>query len=107
VAEMTACHEPAKSVVKASVVQMKNGEMRRTQLQVTPLKTAGTFAVIGTVPAGSVIELSVTNPEYKNYEPRVLVRSGAHGVELANVKRFFGTPPTDADVKAMFEAAVD
>ena len=107
VAEVTACHEPAKSVVRASVVQMSNGVMRRTDLQVVPLKTAGMFAVIGKVPSNSVVDLVVTNPEYKNYEPRVLLRGGQHGIEWASVRRFYSAPPADSDWKALLGVAVD
>lgn len=107
VAEMTACHEPEKSTVTASIVQMSAGEMRRTQLRVVQLKTPGIFAVIGSIPAGSVIDLAVTNPNYKNYQPRVLLHSGAHGIEWASLRRFYSTPPADSDVRAILEAGVD
>jgi hypothetical protein len=103
VAKVTACHEPAKSTVMASSVQLTNGELRRTELKVVPLKEPGTFAVVGAVPQGSVIDLAVTNPEYKNYRPRVLIRSDAQGVQWASAKRFFSTPPTDADLKSLLE----
>jgi hypothetical protein len=107
VAEMTACMEPAKSVVTANVVQMKNGEVLRTPLRVVQLKAAGTFAVIGRAPAGSVIDLAVTNPNYKNYQPRVLLRGGTKGVDWASVRRFYSTPPSDSDLRSILEAAVD
>jgi hypothetical protein len=71
---------------------------------VVPLKTPGVFAVLGNAPEGSVIDLGITNPEYKNYEPRVLIREGATGVELASAKHFFSKPPSDADVWEMSEA---
>jgi hypothetical protein len=107
VADSTACHEPAKSIVTASVIRMENGQMQRTQLQVAPLKDAGTFAVIGSVPAGSVIEVTVSNPEYKNYQPRVLLRNAASGVQWSSLRRFYSTPPSDSDFNAMLGAAVD
>jgi len=104
VARVTACHDPAKSTVTASFVQIGKGELQRTQLKVLPLKEAGTFAVVGAVPRGSVIDLAVTNPEYRNYQPRVLIRGNGRGVEWAGVRRFFGTPPTDTDIKSVLGA---
>ena len=79
----------------------QGGEMRRVALQVVPLKTAGAFAIIGDVPPASVIDLAVINPEYKNYQPHVLIRRDEHGVQWTTAKRFFSTPPTDADVRAL------
>jgi hypothetical protein len=101
VARVTACHDPAKSTVTASFVRSYGGELKRKQLEVTALQTPGTFAIVGAVPPGSVIDLAVTNPEYQNYQPRVLIRSNAHGVEWSSIRRFFGTPPTDSDVKSI------
>jgi len=102
VARVTACKEPAKSKVTASLVRSDGGELRRTQLKVVALPTAGSFAIVGAAPAGSVIDLAVTNPEYeKNYQPRVLIRTDSHGVQWASVKRFFGTPPSDSDMKTI------
>ena len=104
VARATACHEPAKSIVTAHLVQSNNGEIQRTPLQVVPLKTDGTFAVLGTVPRDAVIDLAVTNPEFRNYQPRVLLRSDSHGVQWAGVRRFFSKPPTESDIKSLLEA---
>ena len=101
VAKVTACHEPAKSVVTASFVRSDGSELRRTALRVAALKTPGEFAIIGAVPPGSVIDLAVNNPEYKNYQPRVLIGSDSHGVQWSSVRRFFGTPPNDSDVKSV------
>lgn len=105
VARVTACHEPAKSTVTASVLQLKDGKIERTPLEVRPLATGGTFAVVGSIPTGNTaaIELAVTNPEYKNYEPRVLIRRDAAGIQWASLKRFFGAPPTAGDVKTLLE----
>ncbi len=103
VARVTACHEAAKSTVTASFVQSNKGEIQRTPLKVVPLKTGGAFAVLGTVPTGSVIELAVTNPEYKDYQPRVLLRGDSHRVQWTSMRRFFTTPPTAADVKSLLE----
>jgi hypothetical protein len=105
VARVTACREPAKSTVTASAVQWQNGEILRTPLKVVPLTTAGSFAVIGAVPQGGVIDLAVSNPEYKNYQPRVLIRSDSHGVQMASVRRFYSVPPTDADLKSILGAS--
>jgi hypothetical protein len=106
-ADVTACVEPAKSTVSASYIQVTQKGLQRTELQVAPMKTAGKFAVIGAVPAGSVVEVTVTNPAYQNYQPRVLLRKDARGIEWASIKRFYSTPPTDSDVKAVLEAAID
>lgn len=104
VAKSTACHDPAKSRITASFVRSSGGELKRMPLKVTALREPGTFAIVGTVPPGSVIDLAVTNPEYQNYEPRVLVHTDSRGVQWSSVKRFFGTPPTDADVKSILGA---
>jgi hypothetical protein len=102
IARVTACSEPAKSKVLASFVRSDGGELRRMQLKVMALPTPGSFAIVGAVPPGSVIDLAVTNPAYdKSYQPRVLIRTDSHGVQWASVKRFYGTPPTDSDVKSI------
>lgn len=101
VARTTACHDPAKSKLTASLVRGVGGELRRTPLKVVALQTAGTFAIVGAVPPASVIDLAVTNPEYQNYEPRVLIRTDSHGVQWSSVRRFFGTPPTVSDMKSI------
>jgi hypothetical protein len=101
VARTTACHDPAKSKVTASLVREDGGELRRTPLKVMTLQTPGTFAIVGVVPPGSVIDLAVTNPEYQNYQPRVLIRTDSHGVQWSSVRRFFSIPPTDSDMKSI------
>jgi len=101
VARSTACREPAKSKVTASLVRSYGGELRRTPLKVAALQEAGAFAIIGAVAPGSVIDLAVTNPDYQNYQPHVLVHTDSHGVEWSSVRRFFGTPPTDSDMKSI------
>ena len=105
VARATACHEPAKSVVTASAIEASGTGIRRTALQVVPLKTPGMFAVIGNAPEGSLIDLAVTNPEYKNYEPRVLIRQSARRVEWGSVRHFFSKPPSDAEVRELLAAS--
>jgi len=107
VADVTACHEPAKSTVTASYIQMTQSGVHRTDLQVKQLKATGKFAVIGTIPPGAVIELTVTNPQFGNYQPRVLLRTDTRGIEWASIKHFYSTPPSDADVKAALEASID
>jgi hypothetical protein len=106
VARVTACHEPAKSTVTATAVQLSGDGLRRTELKVVPLANPGTFAIVGTLPAGnSAIDLAVTNPEYKNnYEPRVLIRSDTTQIQWASVKRFFSKPPTVDDIKAVISS---
>lgn len=101
VARVTACHEPAKSIVTASYVRSYKGELQRTQLKVAALRTPGVFAILGDVPPGSVIDLAVTNPEYENYQPRVLIRSDSHGAQWASVRRFFSTAPNDSDLRSI------
>jgi hypothetical protein len=101
IARTTACTEPEKSKVTASLVRSEGGELKRTPLQVTALPTPGAFAIIGAAPPGSVIDLAVTNPDYRNYEPHVLIRTDSHGVQWASARRFFGTAPTDSDVKSI------
>jgi len=102
VARTTACHDPSKSKVTASLVRFDGGELRRTPLKVAALQTPGNFAILGAAPAGSVIDLSVTNPEYQNYQPRVLIRADSHGLQWSGIRRFFNTPPTDSDLKSIF-----
>src|SRR5580658_7954446 len=105
VARVTACAEPAKSKLTANWVHPDGGELRRTQLQVIALNTPGAFAIVGAVPSGSVIDLAVTNPAYdKSYQPRVLIRTDSHGVQWSSVKRFYGIPPTDSDMKSILGA---
>lgn len=98
VADVTACHEPAKSTVTAYLIQP---DMQRVALRVVPLKQPGTFAIIGAVPPSSVIDVVGNNPEYRGFHPHVLIRSDEHGVRWTTVKRFFSKPPTDADVRAL------
>lgn len=105
VARVIACGEPAKSTVTANLLQRDGGDIQRTALKVVALKSPGEFAVIGEVPAGSVIDLAVSNPVYRNYQPHVLVRRNAHGVQRSSLRRFFGsTPPADADIRAALDA---
>jgi len=105
IARVTACSSPEKSRLTASLVQQNGSELRRTPLKVVAMKTPGSYAIIGATPAGSVIDLAVTNPDYdKSYQPRVLLRSDAHGVQWASVKRFYSVPPTDSDVKSILGA---
>ena len=100
-AKVTACHEPAKSVVTASIVTVVNGELQRQPLQVAPIAhQAGVFAISGALPAGNVIvELAVTNPQFKNYQPRVLIRAEGSKLQLATKKHFFSVPPQVADYR--------
>ena len=105
VARVVACHDPAKSTVTAVAVHEEGGTMIRTPLQVAGLHGPGMFAIMGNVPAGSVVDLAVTSPDYPNYRPRVLLRTGSAGVEWSSVKRFYGTPPTETDVKHLLLAA--
>jgi hypothetical protein len=107
IADTTACMEPAKSTITASYIQLTQKGLQRTELQVMPMKVAGKFAVVGAVPAGSVIEVTLTNPNYHNYSPRVLLLKDSRGIEWAGIQRFFSTPPADSDVKAVLETAID
>jgi hypothetical protein len=105
VARVTACHEPAKSIVSATAVQLDGDGLRRTELKVIPLATPGTFAIVGALPTGdSAIELGVTNPEFKNYSPRVLIRSDSTRIQWASIKHFFSKPPTADEVRAVISS---
>ena len=101
----TACHEPAKSVVTATYVQQSGGEMKRTAMKVVRLESPGLYAVLGEAPAGSLLDLAVNNPEYKNYQPRVLIRTDGHGPVWESARRFFGKSPSDADFKGLLARA--
>jgi hypothetical protein len=105
IAQATACHEPGKSVVRASFFRREGQDLKTTDLKIVPLKEPGIYAVVGDVPAGAVIDIAVTNPEYKNYEPRVLIPNGALGPEWASVKHFFSTPPQKSDIAAALSTA--
>ena len=105
VARVTACREPGKSSVEASYLQLDNGATRRTSLNVVPLSEAGSFAVVGNVPSGSVISIAVTNPDYRNYRPQVLLRYGPQGLDWASMHQFYGTPPTDSEVNTFLVAS--
>ena len=74
-------------------------------LTVTHLAEGGTFAVTG-MPAGdrAVIELTVTNPQFRDYAPRTLVRVDKGAIEWSSLKRFFGTPPRADEVKDLLAA---
>ena len=102
-AKVTACHEPAKSTVKASIVTIVDGQLKRQPLAVAPIAgEPGVFQISGPLPAANVIvELTVTNPEYQNYEPRVLIRATAGRVQLATKKHFFSVGPKLADYRAL------
>lgn len=100
-ARVTACHEPAKSTVKASVVTIVDGQLKRQPLRVEAVANQpGVFAISGPMPdATVVVEVAVTNPEYASYEPRTLLRATAGRVQLASRKQFFSVPPKLADYR--------
>ena len=100
-ARVTACHEPAKSTVQASVVTLVDGQLKRQALRVEAVTNQpGVFAVSGSMPdATAIVEVAVTNPEYANYEPRTLLRAVAGKVQLASRKQFFSVPPKLADYR--------
>ena len=100
-ARVTACHEPAKSTVKASVVTIVEGQLKRQPLRVEAVANQpGVFAISGSMPdATVVVEVAVTNPEYASYEPRALLRATAGRVQLASRKQFFSVPPKLADYR--------
>jgi hypothetical protein len=103
VARVTSCHEPARSVVTATLVRSLDGELQRTPLKVTPLSSEGFFAVTGADASEgpAVIEMAVTNPQFQNYKPHVLVPVSTGGVQWDSVKRFSGdAAPTPEDLKA-------
>lgn len=100
-ARVTACHEPAKSTVTAHSVTMVAGQLKRQALVVSPVANQpGVFSVAGELPsAAAIVELTVTNPEYEKYEPRVLIRSVAGKVQLERKKHFFSVAPKLADYR--------
>jgi hypothetical protein len=102
---VTSCHEPAKSVVTANLVTIVDGRLQRQVIAVAPVPNQpGTFAISGQLPSSAVvIELGVTNPEFKNYEPKVLIRADAGKVQLATKKHFFSTGPQLADYRQALE----
>ncbi|WP_155121251.1 hypothetical protein [Bryobacter aggregatus] len=97
VARVTSCHEPGKSVVTAAMVESKTGTLHRTELKVVPLKTVGTYAILGEVPKGVTIDLGVTNPEFDHYNPHVLIRTDEKGIQWNSFKHFGGKPPEARD----------
>jgi hypothetical protein len=100
-ARATACHEPGKSTVTANLVALAANDVQRTPLKVVRLSTPGTFAVVGSIPSGdSAIELTLTNPEYGDYAPRVLVRANDKGVQWGTLRRF-REAPTVSEVKTV------
>ncbi|MBY0505548.1 MAG: hypothetical protein K2X03_16665 [Bryobacteraceae bacterium] len=104
-ARVTACHEPAKSTVSASVVTVVDGQLRRQPLQVAAVPGQdGVFAISGSLPDGNVtIELTVTNPEYGSYQPRVLIRAEGRKMQMATMKHYFGVPPKLKDYRHLAE----
>lgn len=100
-ARVTACHEPAKSSVKASTVTIVDGQLIRQPLRVEAVANQpGVFAISGSMPdATVVVEVAVTNPEYASYEPRALLRAAAGKIQLASRKQFFSVPPKLADYR--------
>ncbi len=93
-ARVTACHEPAKSTVEASVVTIVDGRLKRQPLRVEAVANQpGVFSISGPMPdANAIVEVAVTNPEYANYEPRTLLRAAAGKVQLASRKQFVRVP---------------
>ena len=100
-ARVTACQDPAKSSVKASVVTIVDGQLKRQPLRVEAVANQpGVFAISGSMPdATVVVEVTVTNPEYESYEPRALMRAAAGKIQLASLKQFFSVPPKLADYR--------
>lgn len=100
-ARVTSCHEPAKSIVKASIVTIVDGQLKRQSLTVEPVSNqVGLYAITGSLPAENVvIELSVTNPQFGSYQPRFLIRAGARKIELGTKRFFSNLPPTLADYR--------
>lgn len=99
VARVTACHEPAKSKVVASLVTLEGDRITRSPLKAEPLSTPGVWAVSGT--SEGVIEVAVTNPQFGYYQSSTLVRVSRGAIRWAGIKRVGGMPPTAADVRAV------
>ncbi len=100
VSRVTACSRPGESTVTASAVRVKNGTIERTPLKVVPLSIPGIFAIVGRVEGPAAIEMSVQNPEYEDYRPRLLVRVGAAGIEWSSLKRFYDGPVKPEEIRA-------
>ena len=100
-ATVTACHEPAKSIVTAHIVTLVNGKLERQPLQVMAVpQQVGVFAIAGKLPADNVVvELAVTNPQFADYQPRVLIRAESGKLQIATKQRFFSVPPKLADYR--------
>ena len=100
-ARVTACHEPAKSTVKASVVTIVDGQLKRQPLRVEAVANQpGVFSISGPMPdANVIVEVAVTNPEYASYEPRTLLRATAGKIQLASRRQFFSVSPKLADYR--------
>ena len=104
-ARVTSCHEPAKSVVTANLVTIVDGQLKRQAIAVAPVANQpGMFAITGQLPSTNVVvELGVTNPEFKNYEPKVLIHAASGKVQVASKKHFFSVGPTLADYRQALE----
>ena len=106
VARTTACKDPAKSVVTAAMLRMNGAEVERIALTVTRLSGEGVFAVSGKVPdQHAVIELAVTNPEYRDYQPRTLVKIEQGAIQWGSLRRFYSQPPRTDEVKQLLASA--
>jgi len=102
VARVSACREPAKSVVSANLLRVEEGKLARVPLKVVRLAADGMFAFTGSIPAATAaIEVVVTNPEYGNYAPAAIVRYDRDGIRWTSLRQFRNGSPTMADVKAL------
>jgi hypothetical protein len=101
VARITACHSPEKTTVTATAEGIVNGVRKSIPLKVTPLSTAGTFAVTPGWPEQGewTIRLIATNPDYANYATGVVVPVQKTSVQLAKVKHYYHAP-TEQDVSS-------
>jgi hypothetical protein len=106
-AKVTACHEPAKSTVTAYLVTFVGGQLQRQPIKVTPIvNQPGVFSIFGALPdTRAVVELAVTNPQFKDYQPRVLIRSESGKLQLASKHHFFSVPPNPGDYRQALQGA--
>jgi len=101
VARATACSQPAKSTVTASLVRMHGADVEKVPLTVTRLSDAGVFAITGKIEGDrAVIELTMSNPEYGDHRPHTLVRVERGAIQWASLKRYPVSPRTE-DLKEL------
>ncbi len=100
VARVVACKNPAVSTVRANLVRFEKGGIVRTPLKVVQLANPEFFAVIGATGSSSALEMTVTNPEFGDYQNGVLLRVNTGGIEWGSLKQLWGKAATTEDLRA-------